>query len=288
MLIQTFERGYKVISHVLTFDIGEIYICRDIAADREYTLVCIKDRAVVPALMEYLTAMVNPRIFNDYIEHFVFDDNFFIVLRYYRGVTLHEKLKGEYCSLRERLQIGAKMLERMLLLDMPEYFQKNCLTESNIIVKPSLDVFFNYVPNDITSFAAADDEGVLKAVLGVFSRLFADELVRKSAPPLNDFYYALQNEQRFNCMEIYQEYTRMRREVEDIPEEEIEKPKSKWFVLWERVKAKLVVLKKMLAVVLLVLAFIYLIYTIDKSIHPDFKANNNYGYIGSVKIQGSK
>ena len=284
MFIQTFERGYKVISHVLTNDVGEIYICKDVATDQECTIFCIKDRVIVPELMIYLTKRIQNKIFADYIEHFVFEDDFYIVLKYYRGVTLSEKLNIEYCSLSERLKLGTKILEKMVLLDMPSYFQKNCLTEGHIIVKPSLDISFNYMPSDIRDFALVDDEAVIKALIAIFRKLFADELSKQSAPPINQFCSALQNEQHLDNNELYKQYIQMCREVESIPAEEVQKPKSKWFLLWERVKKLLKTLKKVLMVVLLILAVVYLIYSIDGVLNPNAKKEKHFEYIGNVKI----
>lgn len=284
MFIQTFERGYKAISHVLTNDAGEIYICKDVSTDQECTILRLKDRAVVPELMIYLTKRIQNKIFADYIEHFVFEDDFYIVLKYYRGISLSEKLKSEYCSLSERLKLGSKIFEKMVLLDMPSYFQKNCLAEERIIVKPSLDISFNYLLSDIRDFAAADDEAVLKALVAVIKRLFADEFVKQSVPPISQFCFALQNEQRFDNIELYKQYVQMCREVESIPEEEVQKPKSKLFLLWERVKELSKVLKKILVAVLLILAFAYLIYTIDRVINPTAKTEKHFESIGNVEI----
>lgn len=285
LLIQTFERGYKVISHVLTTDAGEIYICRDVSEDGEYTVLRLKDRAIVPGLMQYLTTKISSGIFNDYIEHFVFEDDFYIVLKYYRGVSLTEKLNREHCSLGERLKLGAKILEKIVLLNMPPYFQKNCLTEERIIVKPSLDISFNYLLSDIREFAAADDKAVLKVFIDIFNKLFAEELARQSVPPLNQFSVFLQTEEQFDSIEIFRQYAEMCREVESLPEEEIQKPKSRWFLLWERVKKLLTVLRKFLAAALLILAICYLIYTIGNAINPKVELQKHFDYIGNVKIQ---
>jgi hypothetical protein len=285
LLIQTFERAYKVISHVLTTDAGEIYICRDVSEDREYTVLRLKDRDIVPGLIQYLTTRINNRTFDDYIEHFVFEDDFYLVLQYYRGVSLSEKLNSEHSSLKERLKLGAKILEKMVLLNMPSYFQKNCLTEKLIIVKPSLDISFNYLPSDIRDFAAADDRAVLQAFTGIFEKLFADELAKQSLPPLNQFYSSLQIERQLDYIELFRQYTQMCREAESFPEEEIQKPKSRWFLLWERVKKLLLGLKKLLMAVLIILAVGYLIYTIDKAVNPTVKLQKHFDYIGTVKIQ---
>jgi hypothetical protein len=284
LLIQTFEHGYKVISHVLTNDVGKIYICKDVSEDQEYTILRLSDKAIVPELMIYLTTRIQKHIFADYIEHFVFEDDFCIVLKYYRGISFFEKLKNERCSLKERLELGSKIFEKIVLLDMPLYFQKNCLMGELIVVRPSLDIDFNYLPSDIRDFAAADDEAVLKSVIVIFNKLFADELSKQSAPPINQFYTDLQNEKHFDNIELYKRYIQMCRKVESIPKEEVQKPKSKLFLLWERLKKQLKVLKKILIAILLVLAVVYLIWTIREAINPTVKEGKHFEYIGSEKI----
>ncbi len=285
MLIQTYEHEYKIISHLLNNDLGDIYICRDIAIDLEYTILRIKDRVIVPGLMVYLNTNMRKEIFADYIEHFVFEDDLCIVLKYYRGGSLSEKLNSEHCSLNERMKIGKKILDRIVFLDMPLYFLKNCLTGERIIVRPNLDIFFNYVLSDIRDFAAVDDQAVLKAFAAIFKMLFADELSKQSAPPISQFYSALHKEQYFNNIELYKQYTKMCREVELIPEEELGKPKSKWFLLWERVKRQFVVLKKILAAALFILAVVYLACTVKEFIDPTLTRVNHFEFIGTLEIE---
>lgn len=290
MLIQTFEHGYKVVSHVSTNDAGRIYICKDVSGDKEYTILRLEDKTIVSELMIYLTTRIRRDIFTDYIEHFVFEDDFCIVLKYYRGVSLGEKLKSEHCSLSERLKLGTKILEKMVLFDMPSYFQKNCLTEERIMVQPSLDIAFNYLPSDIGNFATADDRAVLKSVIAILKKLFADELSKESAPPISQFLAVLHNEKLFDNVELYKQYTQMCQEVEGLPKDEVEKPKSKLFLLWERVKKQFKRLKKIFIAVLLVLTFAYLLWTIDKAINPTVNKARHFDFIGSVRIlenQGS-
>lgn len=284
MLIQTYENGYKIISHILTNDLGEIFIGRDVSKNLECTILRIKDKVIVPEVMVYLNTSIKKDTFIDYIEHFVFEGDLCIVLKYYRGVSLKEKLNNEHCSLSERMTIGKKILDGIVLLDMPLYFLRNCLTGERIIVRPSLDISFNYVPDDIRGFAGVDDKAVLQGYMDIFNMLFADELEKKLAPPINQFYSVLKREQYFDVMELYKQYTQMCREVGLIPEEEIKKPKSKWFRLWERAKKLFQVLKKGLGILLLIIAVIYLVYTIGESIDPTIKKVNHYEFIGTLEI----
>lgn len=284
MLIQTYERGYQVISHVLSNDMGEIYICRDTSTDLEYTILRIKDKSIVSELVVYLNTSINKETFVDFIERFVFEGDLCIVFKYYRGLSLSEKLKHEYCSLNERMTIGKKILDRIVLLDMPLYFLKNCLSGERIIIKPSLDISFNYVPGDIRDFAAVDDRVALKAFTAIFNMLFVDELTKQLAPPINHFYSTLQKEQCFDSIELYKLYAQMCREIEFIPEEEINKPKSKWFLLWERLKKLFKIFKKVLGVALLVLAVVYLAYTIDDFANPTITKVKHFEFIGTLEI----
>ncbi|NLL17521.1 MAG: hypothetical protein GX262_00665 [Clostridia bacterium] len=285
MLIQTYERAYKIISHVLTNELGDIYLCRDVASDLEYTVLRIKDRVIIPRLMVSLDTSIQKETFTDYIEHFVFEDDLYIVLKYYRGVSLSEKLRSDYHSLGERMKIGKGILERIVFLGMPLYFLKNCLHGERIIVRPNLDVFFNYVPSDINELAVVDDRAVLKGFATIFKMLFHKELSMQSAPPINEFNSALRNEQHFDSIEIYKQYNKMCREVALIPEEELKKPKSKLFLFWEKVKRQFKVLKKILAVGLMIVGIIYLAYTAKEAINPTINKVNHFEFIGTLEIE---
>lgn len=284
MLIQTYERGYQVISHVLSNDLGEIYICQDISADREYTILRIKAKDIVADLMVYINQNIK-ETFVYFIERFVFEGDLCLVFQYHRGLSLSAKLNHEYCSLSERMTIGKQILDRIVLLDMPLYFLKNCLSGERIIVRPSLDVSFNYVPSDIRYFAAVDDRAVFTAFTAIFDLLFADELTKQSAPPLNQFYTELHKEQHFDSIELYKQYTQMCREVELIPEEEINQPKSKWFLLWEKIKKSLGAFKKVLGIALLVVSVMYLAYTISDAVNPTITQVQHFEFIGTLEIE---
>lgn len=288
MLIQTYENGYKVISHVLTNLTGEIYICRDVSGDGEYTILRVTDKRFLPEFMIYLTTRVHQNIFTDFVEYFSYEDDFYVVLKHAEGTSLAEKLKIENCSLKERLKIGEKLCERMVLLDMPTYFQLNCLKLERIIVKPGLDVVFNYVPEDIRNFAHADDDAVIEAFCVVFEKLFPVELLKQLAPPINEFYRSLKKEQHFDSIELYKQYRQMSREVESIPEDEIQKPKSWLFVLWEKIKRSFKVLRKFLAVVLILVALCYLVYTIYRFFNPVCEEKRYFENIGTVVIGDSR
>lgn len=283
MLIQTYERGYQVISHVLSNDLGEVYICRDISADREYTVLRIKDKDIVAELMVYINQNIK-ETFIDFVERFVFEGDLCLVFRYHRGLSLSAKLKYEYSSISERMTIGKKILDEIVLLDMPLYFLKNCLSGERIIVRPSLDVSFNYVPADIRHFAAADDRAVLAGFTAIFDLLFADELSKQSAPLINQFYADLHKEQHFNSIELYKQYTQMCREVELIPEEELNQPKSKWFLLWEKIKKSFGKFKKILGIALLVLSIVYLAYTIGDALNPTITPVQHFEFIGTLEM----
>lgn len=285
MLIQTYERGYQIISHVLTNDLGDIYICRDVATNLEYTVLRIKDKAVIPGLMFSLDTSIQRDTFTDYIEHFVFEDDLCIVLKYYRGVSLAQKLWSEHCSLAERMKIGKSILERIIFLGMPPYFLHNCLRGERIIVKPNFDVFFNYLPSDIHNLASVDDRAVLEAFANVFKMLFHGELSMQSAPPINEFASALHNEEHFDSIKIYKKYNEMCREVELIPEEEIRKPKSKWFLLWEKLKQRFRLLKRILAVGLMIVGIIYLAYSTKEAVDPTIEHVNHFEFIGTLEIE---
>lgn len=285
MLIQTYERGYQIISHILTNDLGDIYICRDVATDLEYTVLRIKDKAVIPRLMVSLDRSIQRDTFTDYIEHFVFEEDLCIVLKYYRGISLAEKLRSEHCSLAERMKIGKRILERIIFLGMPLYFLHNCLRGERIIVKPNFDVFFNYVPSDIRDLDNIDDQAVLQSFANVFTMLFRGELSMQSAPPINEFAAALQKEEYFDSIAIYKKYNEMCHEVEQIPEEEILKPKSKWFLLWERLKKRIKLLKRILAVGLMIVGIIYLAYSTKQAVNPTINHVNHFEFIGTLKIE---
>ncbi len=279
MIIHTYEHDYPISSVKETNETYECYICRNLTDGGFCRVMSVKDKAYFPELVSWLTETVNRDTFTDYIEHFNFNGALCIVMKYTQGLTLGDKLATESLSVMERAEIGRKILEKIVLQEIPDYFLNKCMDPDCIMVSADLTVNFNYPIDDIIGNRQCDPmEGINK----ILRMLFARELERKVPEPVIDFFNKLPQLLELTVIEIYGEYHNMLSALTEMPEEE-EEPKSIWYKIWNNLKKIWRVLKKIIMLALIVLAVVYLIMTIDGT-KSSITRKANFDRIGTVTI----
>ena len=282
MIIRTFEHEYPVIGIKETTEKYDTYICRDVSGGGLCRIMSIKDSSLFPDLVSRLTDTIDRDAFTDYREHFIYDGRLCIVMRYTQGVTLESKLSTESVPLRERLELGRRLLEKVVLQDIPDYFLAKCFVPEQITVAPDLSVSFNYPIEDIIT----DSQQSGRAnIIKVFTRLFDHEIQRRVPDLLMDFLKKLPVLTEQRMIDVYGEYYILMGKLEKYNENN-EQPKTFWFKLWDKIKKVLGVLKKILIFVLIVASVGYLIYTIIDP-HKNDSSNGHFKTIGTVTIENS-
>ena len=280
MVISTYEHNYPIVGVKETSEVYDCYICRNISGGGLCRILCIKDRRLFAELAGWLTDNINKESFTDYIEHFIFEDKFCLVMKYTEGITLNTKLATESFPLRERLELGRRIIERIVLQDMPEYFLSKCLDPDCMVISSDLSISFNYPVFDIISDRSANGRECIEPILRL---LFAKELERKVPDLIIDFFKRLPDLSQERMIDLYGEYYSMMMKLEGY-DEDSEQPKTFWFKLWEKIKKVFNVLKKVIIAALILASIGYLIYII---IDPA-KNNDNNGHfssIGTLKIE---
>lgn len=280
MIIQTFEHDYPVSSVKEMNNVYDCYICGNANGGGFCQILAIKDKSRFADLMSWLTLTVNTATFTDYIEHFNFDDKLCIVMKHTQGISLRKKLMTESLSLSERLELGRKILERVVLQEIPEYFLAKCFNLDCIIVNSDLSVNFNYPIGDIMGDRSKEASDEIEAVLRA---LFVTELEKKIPNALVEFFDKIDELLDYNIIELYSVYYLMMSKVEAV-ETEAEEPKSIWYKIWDKTKKVLAVLKNILMITLVVLAVIYLLETINGT-KSSTTMTSNFDTIGTVEIE---
>ena len=206
MVIYTYGHEYPVTSVQKTTDEYNCYICTDSVNGGFCRIISIKNKALFPELVSWLSKTVDPSVFTDYIEHFIYDDMLCIVMKYTQGVTLADKNDTEPMSLKERLELCRKILERAVLLDIPDYFLDKCMDTGNIIVSADLSVSFNYPIEDIIVMR---DGAAIKRTEMLLRLMFARELERKVPDELMKFFDEMPDLAGANMIELYSRYYMM-------------------------------------------------------------------------------
>ena len=280
MVISTFEHDYPIVGVKQTGEVYDCYICRNISGGGLCRIMSIKDRSLFAELAGWLTDNINSDSFTDYIEHFIYEDRFCIVMKYTEGITLSLKLATESLPLQERLELGRRLLERIVLQDMPDYFLAKCFDPDCMVISSDLSVSFNYPVFDITEDRSANGRECIEPV---FRLLFAKELERKVPDIIMDFIRRLPELSKERMIDLYGEYYDMMLKLEGY-DENSEQPKTFWYKLWDKIKKIFNVLKKIVIIGLIIASVCYLIYTI---IDPGKNTDNNghFTSIGTVNIE---
>jgi hypothetical protein len=259
------------------------YICSDAENGGFCRIISIKNKAFFPGLVSWLSRAADPSVFTDYIEHFIFEDTLCIVMRYTQGVTLADKKDTEAMPLRERLELCRKILERAVLLDIPDYFLDKCMEPENIIVGSDLSVSFNYPIEDITGTREC---APMKKVEKLLRLMFAHEIERKVPDELIAFFGELPELVGSNMIELYSKYyMMMNRLIErDAGSEE---PKSIWYRIWDKLKKTWGIIKRVVMFLLLAIAAAYLVFTINTT-GNSAKQAKTFDRIGTVVIDKNR
>ncbi len=283
MVIYTYGHQYPVTSVLESNDKYDVYICSDEETGGLCRVLRLKDKSEIPELVAWLSEQVDPEVFTDYKEHFMFDDSLCIVMKYTQGLTLADKSDTEAAPLRERLELFRKILERAVLLDIPDYFLDKCFYEKNIIVAPDMTLSFNYPIEDITGQREC---APVKRAEQFFKNVFAREIERKVPDELIEFYKEMPELGGAGMIELYSRYYMMMTALIERNAGN-EEPKSIWYKLWDKIKKVWKVLKKVLIIALLAAAVAYLVFAIKKSKSSE-KEEPNFDSIGTVTIDKDK
>lgn len=279
MIIHTYEHDYPISSVKETNNTYDCYICRNLTEGGFCRVMSIKDKSYFPGLVSWLTETVNRDTFTDYLEHFNYGDTLCIVMRYTQGLSLTDKLATESLSVMERAEIGRRILEKIVLQEIPDYFLSKCIDPDCIMVSPDLTINFNYPIEDIIGSRECDPMTGIDKLLRL---LFARELERKVPEAVVSFFGKLPELLELTVIEIYGEYHEMIGELTENPETD-EEPRSVWYKLWNNAKKIWRVLKKIIMLALIVLAVVYLIITID-GVKSSSTRKANFDRIGTVTI----
>ncbi|SFS06873.1 hypothetical protein [Anaeromicropila populeti] len=284
MVIQTFDKGYIVLSILEQNEKSDVFLCADNLDGKRYVIFRWKDTAAIAAIIKYISDQVQRKDFYDVIECFSYDKEFHVVFQYYEGENLSDKLKQENVSFEERLEIGRNMFERMLLLNMPYYFQSICFNKNNVCVTRSLEVNFQYSFWDMEHFNTYSMKQVSQAAAEIVSFLFEKELKKESVDPIQELVIRLKEEEWTDYMEIYTSYQEVCAEVEQLSETERKTPKTWEFRLWDKAKCLWKPVKRAIMFLILVGVFAYMVYIIHQSLQPK-PDQKSFDYIGTVEIK---
>lgn len=264
MIVRTPERQFLVLQVLRSDEDEEIFVCRD-GEDEDgglYTLARFRNPVLNRYLLPMLTGQRLNTAFEDYLGVFSQDGDVYARFRYTDAPLLTQRLARGDFGFRERLEIGGNLLERMTLLNMPPALQFEVLRDQNITVDDALRPRFNYILESMSSCFNVDIGFICVRVSELLRALFEPELSARSLPDLEDYLKRLEQTRFQNYLEIYAGYDQVRQMLLGQTASGPVEPRTWLFRLWNRLKGLTRFVRPILAGVVLVAAFCYLVYTL--------------------------
>lgn len=225
MVIHTLEREYRVLHRKQDTEYFEILVCQNERDEAEtyYTLLRFFKKEEIRWLLEQTVPEEEiTGDFADYRESFIWNDSLIMVFLRKEGLKIEEWLQKESHPLSLRLEIGKRLLERLLMLNMPGYLLGSILNAQCILITEALEVAIRYEPSEIVFENQGQQENLSESFYRIFLHLFEEEEKGQPDTGIHSFLEQLRQQPGQDIFCIYQSYVRMQDNLEeskDIPGE---------------------------------------------------------------------
>ena len=284
MVIETIDKTYEVIGYAKSDEAAKRYICREASDGQEYMLLCIIDRQQIGRLLPFFFSKETDGAFRDYHGCFVADSCLHLVFSYHDGQSLRERLELSNCTLEERMDIFGKLLEKLMLVAMPDGVAANVLGTDSILVSDANDVNFRYELPNLEAVLRNDGTDVQKRLLKIYDVLFADELKRRTVLALTDYRDIIRPGDYDSIFEAYRLFKVFSGIVDELPREDREIPHTKGYLLWERVKSVFPIIKRIVLMVIALCAVGFLVWSFWNTMRSE-KKEIVFDQIGTYEIK---
>lgn len=281
MVIHGMGQEYSVIYRRQTEQDFEILICEE--GDRQFTLLRFCKAEDIHWLLEQnLLEQEISGNFEDYVGSFLWQGSLIMAFVRKDGTALSQWLDREKPTLSQRLAAGRHLLERLLLLNMPEYLLGSILNAECILVTEQQGIVLRYEPEVLISKNRKPEQRLQSLFYQIFSRLFQEEAGEHRCKEISDFLEQVRKEAYQDIFHIYQGYDWLQDSIAG-REDSFRRPgwRERLDRLGEGVKNAG---ERMLVPVLLVAGMAVLIYGIC---HPEKEEAEEFLFeqIGTLEIQ---
>ena len=284
MVIESYEKRYQVLSLDGVSEEKELYTCEQEGSLRKYRIIRLKDHALVLRVLAFLMEEKKKGTLADLVEVFSNGQDLCVVFAAAEGREFLSFLEEEP-SLKERIQVGHNVLEKLVLYDMPPYFMCQNLSFEHILVEEDLSVGFSYTLDVISEYQNFTEKQAQMYVYHFLSSLFQVELARKTVDAMEAFLKELLKGKYTDNLAVFKQYEQAAALTLQIPGEELRLPKTKFFQFWQKLKKGMPFFKKLLFVLVYAGVFVYMIYCLV-SCNQVKGYEQNFESIGTLEIKG--
>ena len=286
MIIRVLDRNYFV-QQTISSDNGLVqYVCTNVAEDdgRVCRIVRIPLPEVDTGLIRYLSDIYKAGSFRELVQYA--NEGGFMQVVVDCGVqkarTLKKILEEGGLSLKARLNMGEKLLERLILSDVPDFFALGAMDTDHVCFTEANDCSFVFELADLKNFEKADTAKVHRKLRSVMDELFAKELKDERVPELKPFFDRISQLEFTTNMALYQAYEPLAAELALRDEDSME-GMSLPYRIWEKIKAAVRFLRGMFFVVVILIAIAYLVLSIRNFVVPPAH-KDVYKSVGDLQI----
>lgn len=234
MLIYTLDHTLHVLQIIRQTSTVVTYICTDMTENEPHTYILngfLKTESyhyLIPLILEQ-----NNSHFTDFIESFSADGIFYMLFKYQNGVPLIKQC--EHADMEQRLEYIRRMIEQMVLQDMPVVFQYAVLISEQILLTVEKHVQFRYdLPDDFGQDSVTFHDVELR-LLELLKQILSHELEMMYSDNLMDFCKKLLNGGSYkDYTSIYAEFCEVKNELTNKSNNFVSKKYR--FQLWESIK----------------------------------------------------
>ena len=286
MVIHVLNQNYFVLQTLSSETGFRQYVCKNVAEDdgHIYRVVMIPREETTSDLILWLSDIFNAGRFYELVQYASERDSLQVVVDcgYADAVPMDQLLREEKPDLQERMMMCGKMLERLILSDVPVFFAVPALYPDHVRFTRSLDCCFTYELDELVNFEEADPERELHRLRAVIRKLFASEVKDRKIPELNDLLDRITQHEFPDRLAIYEAWLLIEEKYGAEDETKL-KARSLPYIIWEKIKAIAKFLKNLFFIVVIILALAYLVFSIRNFVAPE-KQQDVFETVGDMTI----
>ena len=287
MVIHVLDQNYFVLQTLPSETGLTQYVCRNVAGDdgHIYRVVMVPREETTPDLVRWLSDIFSAGRFHELVQYASERDSLQIVVDcgFSDAVPMDRLLSEEQPALKERMMMCGKMLERLILSDVPAFFAVPALYPDHVRFTKGLDCCFTYELENLVKFEETDTEKELHHLRAVIRKLFAAEMRDRKLPELKSLLDRIVQHEFPDRMAIYEAWLPIQEKYGTADETKLE-AKSLPYIIWEKIKVIAGFLKKLFFIVVIIMALAYLVLSIRNFAAPQ-KQQDIYQSIGDMTIQ---
>ena len=288
MVIRVLSNNYFVEQTITSENENSLpqYICKNVTSpdDRRYRLIQLPIENVPPDLIRWLADIRKKKSFLELKEYA--NETGFLVIAVDQGkqnaYSLADAFTSRELSLQERLQITGKLLEKLVLSEMPVYFVENAISMEQILITDAYEISFAFDLSEILNYEKASISKVRKQIQTVLNTIFKKELSKGKFPEMKHFITKIGQNDYKDFLEIYQGYKPIlenwiNKEVSDLEQFGFKAKLKRFFKTLKKI------LKPIFYIAAISVAIYYLVISIQKFIAVPEPAEV-YNSIGDIQI----